>query len=415
MIVVINDTLGAYGGTHTLTLRICQWLVKNGYQSVVFCEHDGNEEIKCSLESNNTKIFCFDTENIKKAAEIIQSLGKDQLKVINYMWDKYLDMERLKYERKLSFDNILYCVHYGTFMKGVTYPGVIKRIVRRQFLGVFRKMNRNHALVMMDEDTTEKTSDWFGEDCSPHNPFVRIPMLCDELAEKESVINRGYQGNIVMSAARAELPYKGYQIGLIREFVKIKKAKADARLVMVSGREAVDIKTIKAEIEKLPEDIRNSVEYHDWMNYDRLKKYMEECKVFVGMGTAVLEAALKYKPSIPVLYNTYEALASNLLSELPESVAAAKDCKGLAINLILKVFSWDETKYREEAYKSFEAVKNCYDIDKNLKLLLAVKPKSRKSVLTIAEIVFIYALRLIGRIKHAKEKVFDISQIRKEC
>ena len=54
MIVVINDTLGAYGGTHTLTLRICQWLVKNGYQSVVFCEHDGNEEIKCSLESNNT-------------------------------------------------------------------------------------------------------------------------------------------------------------------------------------------------------------------------------------------------------------------------------------------------------------------------------------------------------------------------
>ena len=83
MIVVINDTLGAYGGTHTLTLRICQWLVKNGYQSVVFCEHDGNEEIKCSLESNNTKIFCFDTENIKKAAEIIQSLGKDQLKVIN--------------------------------------------------------------------------------------------------------------------------------------------------------------------------------------------------------------------------------------------------------------------------------------------------------------------------------------------
>ena len=44
----------------------------------------------------------------------------------------------------------------------------------------------------------------------------------------------------------------------------------------------------------------------------KLNNKILECKLFIGMGTTVIDSSLKYKPSIAVGYNTLENKAKCL-------------------------------------------------------------------------------------------------------
>ncbi len=415
MTIIINDTLGAYGGTHTLTLRICIWLQRNGFESIVLCNDVDNKEIVDALKSNNTRVVQLDSTNINETYNFVSKiLEKDELRIISYMWDKYLDMERLKQSKGISFGNILYCVHYGTFLIGSTYPNPIKQIVRIYYYKIYNRMNHNKSVVMMDEDTTKKTSEWFRKDCSPFTPFVRIPMICEEIPNSKDIILSGYDSNVIMTASRAEFPYKGYLIGLIDLFEALKEKYNSLKLVMVSGGEPEDEKTIKKQIEKLPDSIKNDIEFHDWMDYDELKKQLEKCKLFIGMGTSVLDAGLKYKPSIAVKYNTYEVIASDMLSEKPWMVTADENCSSQAIDLVRRILDMDVDEYIVESYKTFEKVKNCYDIESNLKKLLNITPLSNTSILSHMDALIIKAHRFVSYMKHHGNQMFKVGNIRRE-
>ena len=415
MTIVISDTLGAYGGTHTLTLRMCEWLRSNDYETVVFCEDNGNEEIVKSLVDNGTNIICFDTANVKRCLEELSKLIRhDKVKTISYMWDKYLDLEIAKKKSKLEFENILYCVHYGTFFKGANYPGVTKEIVKTKMFGILAEMNKNHAVIMMDEDTTKKTADYFKSDFKPNTLFARIPMICKEDEGAELIVEKGYNSNTMMSASRAEFPYKGYQIGLVKVFAELKKEYRDIRLLMVSGGDPDDIQKIVDEINTLSDEERKDVEFHKWMDYEELKTKIEECKLFIGMGTSVLEAGLKYKPSITVKYNTFDVIASYLLSERPELVVSPEDSQESAIHLITRILKMTREEYGKEAYRTFNAVKECYDIHNNIGVLLDTHPRNKGSILSNGDIIFIRLLRSIGRIKTRGTKAFDIEKVERD-
>lgn len=415
MIVIINDTLGAYGGTHTLTLRICVWLQQNGYNSMVLCNNSNNQEIVDILKKNNTRIIQLDSSNANEVLSIVSDIKKrDDLKIISYMWDKYLDMERLKRRKGIRFDNILYCVHYGTFLIGSTYPSPIKQLVKAHYYKIFNRMNKNKSVVMMDEDTTQKTSEWFKEDCSPNTPIIRIPMICEDREDSKEIIYSGYDSNIIMSASRAEFPYKGYQIGLIEMFSILKQEYESLKLVMVSGGEAEDVDKIKIKIKKLPESVQSDVEFHDWMDYDELKKQIEKCKLFIGMGTSVLDAGLKYKPAIAVRYNTYDVIASNMLSEKPWMITSEEGCTSSAIDLMRKILDMDIEEYIGESYKTFEAVKDCYDVESNLRKLLDISPLKNTSILNLWDVMIIKVHRFVSHLRHHRDRTFEVVNIRRE-
>lgn len=415
MIIVINDTLGAYGGTHTLTLRMCRWLAASGYQTAVFCDRDDNKEIVGKLKENGTKIYCFDTSDTLKSYDIVNRLVyRDNLKVISLMWDKYIDMEILKAEKALEFENIIYCVHFGTFMKGATYPHIIKEYVRLRYRRIFDRMDKNAAIVMMDEDTTRRTGEYFGKDFYPWNPFARIPMICKEDRMSEEIVRKGYKSDVLMTASRAEFPYKGYLLGLIDIYGRLKGEYPMLKLVIVAGGESRDVGLIKDKIALLPTKARQDVEFHHWMDYDTLREKIKSCKLFIGMGTSVLDAALEYKPSIAVKYNTYDVISQGMLKDFPEFCTADEDCKTSADPLIKHILELDEESYRKEAYATFNAVKRCYDIDINIKVLIDAHPKYNKTLLRRRDIRFHKLIKNISRLKHRKDMLFDVNSVEKE-
>ena len=105
--VAIYDTLGAYGGSHTLMLRMCEWLRDQGIDTTIICTSKENTEIVDSLNAIGVRIINAELKDIRKGKEIFSELLQAELKVVCFSWHKYLDVERIKKRYQYSFDNIL--------------------------------------------------------------------------------------------------------------------------------------------------------------------------------------------------------------------------------------------------------------------------------------------------------------------
>ena len=82
------------------------------------------------------------------------------------------------------------------------------------------------------------------------------------------------------------------------------------------------------------------------------------------------DAALKYKPSIPVVYGVYENYAECLLSEKPESIFPPLNCTNPAKNVLEKVLNYNLEQYKQACERSYASTKQIYDLENVVPLML---------------------------------------------
>ena len=398
--IVIYDTLGAYGGSHTLMLRMCQWLRKNKKKVTIICISKANKEIVDSLTQIGVQIFCADLQSSKLAKEIFASLEKiEPIKVICFSWTKYLDVEKTKKIYKFEFDNILYCIHPMTFKKGI---GFRNRILRDYSIKAYRKiflsMVNNQSIVSLDEVNIKESERYLKCILEKKPEIIPLPMFCDELNNRDEIIQKGFLNNVILTAARAEFPYKGYILGLIDDFVSLKKEIPQLKLEIVSAGD--DISQLHKKIDTIPYEVRRDIQLNGWMAYNDLKVKMRDCKVFVGMGTTVFDASLQYKPAVVVKYNTFENISDHFSYENPWYMDTDPECTELAIKRIKQVFEWNEDEYYHHCIESFEGIRKIYDIDQCMLRLINCSTLQKSSILSWKECIRHGLNRFVNNIRY---------------
>lgn len=409
--ILFNDTLGAYGGSHTLMVRMCKWLTQNGIRCGIICDNRNNEEIATELESFGTEIYVVDIQKPKVVRDLVLEIG-DQIKVISFVWNFYLDIERAKKVYDMKFDNLIYCIHPATFEKGTGLgSNYLRKLILKKYRGILNRMNENNAIIMMDEINTIASENFFNMKFSSNPVILRLPMNCRKIDEHSRIIDDGYKNRLIMTASRAEIPYKGYLLGLIDDFKELKTKYPDIKLLIVSA--GADLGLIKEKIKGLSLDVQGDITLQGWMKYDELSTLMETCTVFIGMGTSVLDASLKYKPSIPVRFYTKENLAESLFTDNPYCIAANTLCTSKAISLLDDVLRLPKEEYSKLAEKSFDMVNKHYNIDETLDKMCNVKTMNSKSILTQSEAILHWANNRLNAARHKKEDQFDVRMIEK--
>lgn len=415
--IVFNDTLGVYGGAQTLMLRMCTWLRSNEITTAIITDSTANTEIVDRLRKLDVIIECVDRNKIQSHINVLYKLSKwEELKVISFVCDFYLEVEIAKKAGKLDLDNLMYCIHPEAFNRGQTnskIKSLLKKPIFNAYKNLFIKMNDNNSLYIMNEVDTVESEKYLDVVLSRKPEIIRLPMICKERSNFETIIDDGYKSQMILTASRAEYPYKGYIFGLLDSFAELKKQYPDLKLTIVSG--GGDLEQLNEKIKSLDDEIRNSLYVHKWMPYDSLLKLAERCKLFVGMGTSVLDMALCYKPSIAVKFNTYECIGDSLVSEKPEYITTDDECTGQAIYLIKKVLEMSEEEYREESIKSFNAVKRVYDIDHCMNSFIEAKTHNRESILSAKDYFFfsLYKKYVHMKTKNIKGK-YDYNDLQKE-
>ena len=397
--IVFYDTLGVYGGSTTLLLRMCKWLHDNKMNAAIMCNSADNTEISQRIRDMGIRIDLVDPYDYRSIAQLLKKYSQQEgLKIVTFIWNHYLDLECIKNLYHLDFENLIYCIHPETFFKGkgVRNPK-LKAFVKKLYVPIFRKMSVNNAIIMMDTVDIDVTEKYLGTSFVTEPPIISLPIECKARADCEEIISTGYHSNLIMTASRAEYPFKGYVFGLISDFCSLKKKYPEIKLLIVSG--GGDIEQLRNAIAQVDETVRRDIELCGWLEYDVLLKQIEACKVFVGMGTSVLESALRYKPSVVVKYNTYDNIADSFISQKPDCTTTGEECDSKAITLIEAALNMSELAYRDEAKSSFEAVKSVYDIEVGMPKLQNTRTQKRGSILSGFETFWHYIYSRINRIR----------------
>ena len=114
---------------------------------------------------------------------------------------------------KLDFDNLMYCIHPEAFNRGNSKSSIkslLKKPIFNAYRNLFIKMNDNNALYIMDEVDTVESEKYLNVSINTKPEIIRLPMICKERSDFEAIIDEGYKGQVILTASRAEYPYKGY-------------------------------------------------------------------------------------------------------------------------------------------------------------------------------------------------------------
>ena len=393
IMIFINDTLSTYGGSITLLLRMFKWLTKQHIQSAMITDSQENCEAVTQLREMGITIFQADIRNGHEIIPILKQYDED-LKVINFYWDKYLDIECAKKNGQLAFDNIMYNIHPAAFDKGSSRgDSFLTRSVKEMYYSILRKMNQNGSLVYMDPINIRHTERYYSREFEKRPTIVRLPMDCNGLNVTIDELENRFNSNIILTASRADFPYKGYLLGLIDIFVRLAKKKKDVQLEIIAGGGNSDI--LDKKLSEIDDDIRKRIIYKKWMTYDELKQEIRRAKVFVGMGTSIIDSARVRIPSIPVLFDTYDCISNGLFHEFGE-ITAYEDCTLGIENSLNTVLDASFEEYLSISKLTFEKMSSEYDIDKIMQGFISMSTKNKSCILNNKE----YILHKVNNIKN---------------
>ena len=263
------------------------------------------------------------------------------------------------------------------------------------------RMCSNSSIVSMDEINTGETEGYYNFRMIPRPPIIRLPMTIEPV-NKDKVIQEGYASKVIMTSCRADLPYKGYVVGLIDEFVDLKRNYSDIQLHIVCDGEDVGI--LKEKICQAPLDVQDSIKLSGWMSYEELKECMNSCMLYIGMGSSVLDSSLRYKPSAVIKFYTMECLGKDYTADNPYDLAAKDDIQERASVMIRRVLDMSFDEYKSFSEKSFKAISSLYGIDSVMEQFINFHTSDRKSLLKRKDYCLIRMNNMINSIRFRNQK-----------
>lgn len=383
MIFVFNDTLGVFGGSQTLIYRMCDWLHEKKIKTVVMCNSADNKEIVSKLENINVVIDCFPPEDYHHTKNMLVSLLKEDkdLLVVNFGFDRYMNIECTKAKYHLEFNNIIYDIIPTTFFKGEGVKSkFLKKHAKKVYSSVVLRMLANNAIRTLEDTYITGVRDYYNFTAEEFSPkILRLPMKCKRLDNYEQIIKQGFESDLILSAARADFPFKGYLVGLVDQFCEIKKEKPSVRLKIFS--DGGDMHILRDKVNAVPEEIRKDISLNSWINYEELYQEMQKAKVYIGMGTTVMDAALNYKPSVVVSFDTMNCLSAGLFTDNPYCTATHGDGYPEATETLRRVLRSSFDEYKKLCIDNFEVVYKNYNIDYVMNDFVNIKTQNQKCLL----------------------------------
>lgn len=189
-----------------------------------------------------------------------------------------------------------------------------------------------------------------------------IPGICENKNDKYRIL----------TVSRLDFPMKGYVAGLIKDFEILHKEYPDTTLTIVGdGPGKVKIENI---ISGLDEDTRNSIELAGSVDYSELGKYYDNCDLYLGQGTTLLEASLRGKIAIVQLAYQYTTISSGFFHNRPMFIGAELNNysgkRYTALELMREAVNYTQEERKKYGETARKAVWDNYDIRETMKTLM---------------------------------------------
>lgn len=352
--VIFVYDLNYDGGVETLLIRLSDYYKERDCKLSIWSRGLNNKDLCEKLKQNKVFLLNIDKWSDKAVVRCIKESIKSESNIsfIHFIFSYFMWFERIKKKNKLSINNSLYIVHPNQLIRGQSIKiGMLERRVVSCYKDIICKYIKNRSIIFMDEASIDKAEKYYGYHFEINEYVIaRLPIITCETTEK--CINRIKYD--VFAAARAEFPFKGYLIGLVRDFVEI-NSDGNYKLLLIS-----DGNDVEQLMEIIPKDYP-SIDYLPSVNYSDFKKYMDESRIFIGMGTSVLDAADLATPSIMAVPYSNLFKSNGFFHENPLGIGAL-DGIDSGICQLKTILQLSDRQYLDISRKTKNLLRRNYDV-----------------------------------------------------
>lgn len=388
------------GGAEMLIKNIANEWQRAGYDVEILCETADPmmaEQLK-SLHIPVTKISDW-----KKVKDVIRMMSRQvkELRLITLSWTEFANIYSLGIPNtKVLF----YVVHAFELSIARHQPPVIQKISKRLAQKKVVDFLKGSNIVCMDELTVDYTMRYYPLPMEAKEAFtiVRVPVEIQSVPEGV-LLNRAHNQNCnILAIARADFPFKGYLLGLIRWFTA-RDLDENVSLTIISYGK--DEERLELARQQVPEEKRQRIYLVGKTDYDGLQSYIDNAKLYVGMGTTILDASQRGLLSIPVHSYTNELITEGFFFEDYSNLGASE--KEVAFDILFnKVRSYTEEEYLAASRRSRECVMEHYGSDAVARQLVEVLEKAgytkKDCTMSVISILFRAKRLLRGILKGRK-------------
>lgn len=317
------------GGIETLIVRAANSFAKKGHEVIIFARSGVLE----SALDENIQVINFDRYN-----EIIQRHYKLAKNAVLVSFDplSYMVMQRIQLKIHLLTRGTSRG-HAGIFHPRTLFwdgdPAIVKFTVKLVFF-----LSSPKSFFFMSESVKLSSEIGLGVKTSLSNPIIKLPIASDVQQQW---------------APRAKMPMKIVSVGRIVPFKsynrQIPKIMAELRLLGIKAHwdvwgDGTDLDEVSSEIQKY--DVADSVKLRGNLDYKDLSNVILDSDLFVGMGTAALEASILGVPTICCIDQERENCYGFLFDAPSDSIGERSD-KGNIKSILQTIMSYVNTPIDE--------------------------------------------------------------------
>ncbi|MCI8333338.1 MAG: glycosyltransferase family 4 protein [Lachnospiraceae bacterium] len=385
------------GGLETLMQRMASWY-KESHVGCIIVYKEISVMMRETFEKEEIVHVAVEKWCYQDWMNVIKENELKEVTTIFFGFNELLEFDVKRRRECLDIKVLLYITHPHVLLPGLHHTN---KLIRKFETVFYKKAVERYIkagnIIFMDIDTLRTTEEYYHIFIEGKKELIRgLPVFI--LKNDEKRLEERYQDLKscfrILAVSRAEFPFKGYLLGLLRNFAQ--KAEKDIRLRLSLVTYGPDVQQIYDELANMRSDVRKRIQIQGKTENNKLKEAYYDAHIYVGMGTTVLEAANYSLPVITVKYYTEEFLTSGMFSEKPQYLAAVGNTTD-GMKYIEKIMSLDLKDYMEECQKTKEALRNNYDADIIMKDITEWTVKKDRKVIVRGLKVYYYFLTVLAK------------------
>lgn len=370
------------GGVESYFMRMFQWGKENNCNNYLCIEKGSKiDEIwKNALEKNSVQVLEFMSDGFhllfyNESKISFKFLENDNYVAISSDIHAYTKFLYLKYFNNLKNLNIyFYILHpnsvYASKKRFLNYP--YRLLIKHCLDNIF----------CMDEETAISFEKTYKTTLNFSTNILRLGIEIHEYKGKEveAKCESKRKSLNILSISRMDFPFKGYNIGLVNDFIKLVKIYPSLKLTIIgNGRNKKDLlKVISSNINVL----KGKINILNDVPYEEIISYFVSSHLYIGMGTTLLDASLQGVPCIIAKSYQYGNISpgffcdeyNNLSGNLEINNSSSKTF----FEMIKNIINMSDEDYLNLSKRCYLVVKNHYNIDLVMNTIL--KSKKREEI-----------------------------------
>lgn len=183
----------------------------------------------------------------------------------------------------------------------VDFQGAKKEQVVKRLSSIHERMNQQGRLLFFHPEHITTVEEAYGIQVLEPKERLMVRLsekitFEEELAHKRSKTRE--TSFRMITCGRFDFPFKGYIIGLVREYALLKPRYPQLKLEIIGY--GPDQQQLLDVIASLSPEIAQDITLHGAVDYKELQGYFDQCHLNIGTGGAVRDGAITGIPSIPI-------------------------------------------------------------------------------------------------------------------